>query len=88
MLSTYLANTNDIDLFSGHGMCPCRYGGIGGVSEFLGWTEVQREYGQGKFGGFEGVLKIFGVLLAADLLLFAYEQVNYWVSTGAGPFGN
>lgn len=36
----------------------CRFAGIGGVSELLGWTEVQQEYSQGFMGGSETVLKV------------------------------
>lgn len=39
-----------------------RYGGIGGLSEFLGWTEVQRQNtgAGGAFGGYQNVLKVVG----------------------------
>jgi hypothetical protein len=60
--------------------CACRYGGIGGLSETIGWTEVQREENQSSFlGGLEGVIKLFSIILVADLLLFIYEQVGGWV---------
>ena len=37
-----------------------RYGGIGGLSEFLGWTDAQRQNSQseGFIGGFQNVLKL------------------------------
>lgn len=35
-----------------------RYGGIGGLSELLGWTDVQREKSAGLLGGPEGPIKI------------------------------
>jgi len=37
-----------------------RYGGIGGLSEVLGWTEVQRDDkgSEGALGGLTGVIKV------------------------------
>jgi hypothetical protein len=35
-----------------------RFAGIGGVSEMLGWTEVQQQYSKGFMGGSETVLKV------------------------------
>lgn len=37
-----------------------RYGGIGGLSEFLGWTDAQRQNSksEGFIGGFQNVLKL------------------------------
>ncbi|KAL6753632.1 Rhodanese-like domain-containing protein [Haematococcus lacustris] len=65
-----------------------RYAGIGGLSEVIGWTQVQREDRKGALlGGLDGVIKAFMVLLLGDLLLFAYEQVQYWQATSTGPFG-
>lgn len=49
-----------------------RVGGIGGLSEFLGWTEVQQETGSGFAGGYQNILKFFGVVLALDLVWFLY----------------
>lgn len=49
-----------------------RYGGIGGMSEFLGWTEVQQENGQGFAGGYQNILKGAGVILALDLVWFLW----------------
>ena len=34
-----------------------RYGGIGGLSELLGWTNVQRERSSGFLGGGENIIK-------------------------------
>lgn len=59
-----------------------RYAGIGGLSEVLGWTEVQQEENAGQFmGGVNGVLSIVAVILAADIALFGYEQVMYMMGT-------
>lgn len=49
-----------------------RVGGIGGLSEFLGWTEVQQENGSGFAGGYQNILKFFAVILALDLVWFLY----------------
>ena len=58
-----------------------RYGGIGGLSEQLGWTKVQRENGDPAFiGGFETILKGAALLLALNSLLFAAEYVNVLVN--------
>eukprot|EP00983_Pelagomonas_calceolata_P082390 1155915-Pelagomonas_calceolata.AAC.7 len=60
------------------------YGGIGGLSEVLGWTEVQREENpDGQVaGGLLGIIKFFAVILGIDLLVFAYEQITYLTSQG------
>lgn len=54
-----------------------RLAGIGGLSSVVGWTEVQQEEARankGKNKGFrlEGVFKLLGGFLAADLLLYIY----------------
>lgn len=64
-----LPTTNDKDI---------RFAGIGGLSEALGWTEVQQEYKQGQFaGGFENILKLVALVLVADLALFGWEYIQY-----------
>ncbi|KAF8066281.1 STR11 [Scenedesmus sp. PABB004] len=66
-----------------------RYAGIGGLSEALGWTEVQQEEGAGGFmGGVQNIFKIVALVLAADLALFAYEQVTYMTSAGGHSSSN
>jgi hypothetical protein len=63
-------------------LCDCRFAGIGGLSEALGWTEVQQEYNQGQFlGGVENILKFVALILLADVALFGYEQVAYMMGT-------
>jgi len=52
-----------------------RYAGIGGLSEALGWTEVQQREKKGFMGGFENILKIFALVLVLDTLLFAVEAI-------------
>jgi hypothetical protein len=41
--------------------CAARFAGIGGLSEVLGWTEVQQQYNQGFMGGSNTLLKVRGV---------------------------
>lgn len=53
-----------------------RIGGIGGLSEFLGWTEVQQENGSGFAGGYQNILKFFAVILALDLVWFLYTLIT------------
>ncbi|PNW74315.1 hypothetical protein CHLRE_13g602650v5 [Chlamydomonas reinhardtii] len=55
-----------------------RYAGIGGLSEAIGWTEVQQEQNKG-LGSVDGALKVVGLILAADLLLFASEYVQAYL---------
>lgn len=49
-----------------------RYGGIGGMSEILGWTEVQQESRGGFAGGYQNILKFAGLILALDLVWFLW----------------
>lgn len=70
----------DLDTVNGEDV---RYAGIGGMSEVLGWTEVQQEESKEKLGGLNGVLKVFVAILVADLLLFAYEAVDSYSKTGS-----
>lgn len=49
----------------------CSYAGIGGLSEVLGWTEVQTEENKGSFfGGANNILALVALVLIADLALF------------------
>ncbi|PNH06535.1 Rhodanese-like domain-containing protein 11, chloroplastic, partial [Tetrabaena socialis] len=52
-----------------------RYAGIGGLSEAIGWTVVQQEQNKA-LGSADGVLKVVGLILVADLMLFAGEYVQ------------
>lgn len=47
-----------------------RYGGIGGLSEFLGWTDAQRQNSktEGFIGGFQNVLKLVSTIIAGDIM--------------------
>lgn len=60
-----------------------RYGGIGGVSSLIGWTEVQQETA-GPMGGVKGVLTVVAIIVALDLALLGYEQIQYM--QGKTPF--
>lgn len=53
-----------------------RFGGIGGLSEVLGWTEVQQEVSKGFGGGYQNILKGFAVVLALDTVWFLYTVFN------------
>jgi len=59
-----------------------RFGGIGGLSEFLGWTDVQRENTgkDGFVGGFQNIIKLAAVILALDTLWFGYDLAKYFVN--------
>lgn len=59
-----------------------RYAGIGGLSELLGWTEVQQTDNAGFAGGFQNIIKGLVVVVALDALLFVYELVT---SPGSPP---
>ena len=50
-----------------------RYGGIGGFSEALGWTDVQREKSAGFMGGSFGPIKV----VSYTLKHFMYCTVLY-----------
>jgi len=53
-----------------------RYGGIGGLSEVMGWTEVQQDESKGFAGGYQNILKAFAVVLALDTIWFLYTVLN------------
>lgn len=61
-----------------------RYGGIGGFSEALGWTDVQREKSAGFMGGSFGPIKV----VSYTLKHFMYHTVLLcilWTLTMAQP---
>eukprot|EP00892_Ulva_mutabilis_P000386 jgi/Ulvmu1/10348/UM061_0031.1 len=60
-----------------------RYAGIGGVSEMVGWTEVQQE-NAGPAGSLKSVFIAVALILVLDGLVFAYEQYQYM--QGKTPF--
>lgn len=57
-----------------------RYAGIGGLSAAMGWTEVQQQEAPSE--GPTLLLKLAGLVLAVDLLLFAYEELQYLATQG------
>ncbi|GAX84674.1 hypothetical protein CEUSTIGMA_g12095.t1 [Chlamydomonas eustigma] len=57
-----------------------RYAGIGGLSEVLGWTEVQEAENKQQLGGSTGVLKVVALILLADALLFVYENYQAYMA--------
>ena len=57
-----------------------RYAGIGGISGLLGWTEVQQAESQAVLGGATGFIKLVFGILVIDILVFAYEQIQYMSS--------
>lgn len=65
-----------------------RYAGIGGLSEVLGWTEVQQEENKGGFfGGANNVLALVALVLFADLALFGYEYVHVLLTGAPAALG-
>lgn len=59
-----------------------RFGGIGGLSEILGWTDVQKQAtkSEGFLGGGFTIIKAAIVVVLLDGLLFAYEQANVFLN--------
>ncbi|KAG6548243.1 hypothetical protein Mapa_010294 [Marchantia paleacea] len=56
---------------------PFKFAGLGGVSEFLGWTDVQREAVAKEGIGYRAMLfaRLMSVVLAADLLFVGGQQL-------------
>ncbi|BBN02385.1 hypothetical protein MPTK1_2g14910 [Marchantia polymorpha subsp. ruderalis] len=56
---------------------PFKFAGLGGVSEFLGWTDVQREAVSKEGIGYRAMLfaRLMSVVLAADLLFVGGQQL-------------
>lgn len=65
-----MPSKDDVDL---------RRGALGGMSEVLGWTEVQQEElaAQGRSGTLANLGKIAVAILVLDLVVFAVEQIRY-----------
>ncbi|KAL3696052.1 hypothetical protein R1sor_010128 [Riccia sorocarpa] len=59
------------------GSVPFKFAGIGGVSEFLGWTDVQREAVAKEGFGYRAMLfaRLMSVVLAADLVFLGSQQL-------------
>ena len=64
--------------------CVCRYAGIGGLSEKLGWTEVQQESSPGFAGGVNTIFAGVAFILLLDGLAYAYEYIQFLRGTPLG----
>jgi len=55
--------------------------GIGGFSEFLGWTDQQRAQAAKEGWGYRLVYtaRLFGVVLAADALFVGAQQLGHYI---------
>ncbi|CAK9876111.1 unnamed protein product [Sphagnum jensenii] len=62
------------------GSQPLNFAGIGGVSEFLGWTDVQRAEAAKQGFGYRAVLfaRLVGLLLAVDLFFLGAQQLTHY----------
>lgn len=60
------------------GPLPFNFGGIGGVSEFIGWTDVQRLEAKKQGLGYRVALfgRLLAVVLAADLAFVGAQQLS------------
>ncbi|KAI4326748.1 hypothetical protein MLD38_032027 [Melastoma candidum] len=60
---------------------PLRFAGIGGVSEFLGWTDQQRAAGAKEGWGYRLVFssRLVGVILVADALFLGAQQLSRYL---------
>eukprot|EP00271_Cylindrocystis_brebissonii_P008892 TRINITY_DN23413_c0_g1_i1.p1 TRINITY_DN23413_c0_g1~~TRINITY_DN23413_c0_g1_i1.p1 ORF type:complete len:301 (-),score=49.03 TRINITY_DN23413_c0_g1_i1:1024-1926(-) len=67
--------------FSREGAQPLKFAGIGGMSEFLGWTDVQRA--QAAKEGLSYRIKLFArlaaVVVGADLLFVGTQQLSHFL---------
>ncbi|XP_027168136.1 rhodanese-like domain-containing protein 11, chloroplastic [Coffea eugenioides] len=72
------AEEEDLDR---EGPQPFKLAGIGGVSEFLGWTDQQRAAAAKEGWGYRLVFtgRLLGVILAADALFFGAQQVGRYI---------
>ena len=61
-----------------------QYGGIGGLSEFLGWTDAQRQNSksEGFIGGFQNVLKLVCQVLPLNskslTACTCQQEMHFW----------
>ncbi|WCJ36166.1 Rhodanese/Cell cycle control phosphatase superfamily protein [Euphorbia peplus] len=60
---------------------PLKLAGIGGVSEFLGWTDQQRVVAAKEGWGYRLLFsaRLFGVVIAADALFLGAQQLSHYV---------
>ena len=60
---------------------PLKFAGIGGLSEFLGWTDQQRVAGAKEGWGYRLVYsaRLVAVFLAADVLFIGAQQLGHYI---------
>ncbi|CAN0900316.1 Rhodanese-like domain-containing protein 11, chloroplastic [Linum grandiflorum] len=63
------------------GPVPLKFAGIGGVSEFLGWTDQQRAAAAREGWGYRLLFsaRLIGLFLAADALYIGVQQVGHYI---------
>ncbi|CAL5203261.1 unnamed protein product [Lathyrus oleraceus] len=63
------------------GSVPLKFAGIGGVSEFLGWTDQQRAAAAKEGWGYRLVFsaRLIGLFLVADALFIGAQQVGHYL---------
>ncbi|PPD96231.1 hypothetical protein GOBAR_DD06727 [Gossypium barbadense] len=63
------------------GTQPLRFAGIGGLSEFLGWTDQQRAQAAREGGGYRLLysIRLVGVFVVADALFIGAQQVGRYL---------
>ncbi|XP_028229345.1 rhodanese-like domain-containing protein 11, chloroplastic isoform X2 [Glycine soja] len=63
------------------GPVPLKFSGIGGVSEFLGWTDQQRAAAAKEGWGYRLVFsaRLIGVFLVADALYIGAQQIGRYL---------
>ncbi|CAK7336739.1 unnamed protein product [Dovyalis caffra] len=67
--------------FVSEGPQPLKFAGIGGVSEFLGWTDQQRAAAAKEGWGYRLLFsaRLVGVFLVADALFIGAQQVGHYI---------
>lgn len=67
--------------FETEGPQPLKFAGIGGLSEFLGWTDQQRTAAAKEGWGYRLVfsVRLVGLVLAADALFLGAQQVGRYL---------
>ncbi|CAH8275468.1 unnamed protein product [Arabidopsis lyrata] len=75
-----LESAQDEDLVT-EGVQPLKLAGIGGFSEFLGWTDQQRAQAAKEGWRYRLVYtaRLFGVVLAADALFVGAQQLGHYI---------
>ncbi|CAN1814096.1 Rhodanese-like domain-containing protein 11, chloroplastic [Linum perenne] len=63
------------------GPVPLKFAGIGGVSEFLGWTDQQRAAAAREGWGYRLLfsLRLVGLFIAADALFIGVQQLGHYI---------